>query len=93
MLPVLVSAITGYILLMNIIGFIIMGVDKRKAVKNAWRIPERVLFTVAFTGGGVGCYLGMQLFRHKTKHWKFQVFVPLAAIIYILLLLKLYQIV
>lgn len=93
MLPYLMSVIIGYLLLINMIGFIIMGVDKKRAVKNAWRIPERVLFMAVFAGGGVGCYLGMHLFHHKTKHWKFQVFVPLAALIYILLLLKLYQVV
>jgi uncharacterized membrane protein YsdA (DUF1294 family) len=58
-----------------------MGVDKWKAKNHRWRIPERVLFLTALLGGFVGSNLGMQLFRHKTKHVKFVVGMPAICII------------
>ncbi len=67
----------AYFLVMNIIGYAIMGVDKAKAKKHAWRIPEATLFSVAILGGSIGCILGMFHFRHKTKHWYFVVGMPL----------------
>ena len=57
--------------------FAIMGIDKRKAIKGAYRIPEATLFCVALLGGSLGTTLGMNLFRHKTKHWYFVVGMPL----------------
>ena len=66
----------AYLLLINAAALIIMLVDKRKAIKNRWRIPERTLMTMAILGGSVGIYAGMQLFRHKTKHTKFAIGVP-----------------
>ena len=60
-----------YFVIMNIVGFAIMGIDKRKAMKRAFRIPEATLFIVALIGGSVGSILGMQVFRHKTRHWYF----------------------
>ena len=66
-----------YYLIINLIGFAIMGIDKRKAIKGAYRIPEATLFCVALLGGSLGTTLGMNLFRHKTKHWYFVVGMPL----------------
>ena len=66
-----------YYLIINLIGFAIMGIDKRKAIKGAYRIPEATLFCVALLGGSLGPTLGMNLFRHKTKHWYFVVGMPL----------------
>lgn len=60
-----------YLLVMNLIGFCIMGIDKHKAKKRAFRIPEATLFLVALIGGSIGSILGMYLFRHKTRHWYF----------------------
>ena len=60
-----------YIGIINLAGFILMGVDKKKAIRNAWRIPEARLFLLALLGGSLGCMLGMKTFRHKTKHWYF----------------------
>lgn len=60
-----------YFIGMNIIGFFIMGIDKWKARKRAWRIPEATLFLIALIGGSLGAILGMYSFRHKTKHWYF----------------------
>lgn len=79
-----------YLLLINAIGLLIMRSDKRKAIKNAWRIPESTLLAVAALGGSVGCLLGMQLFRHKTKHPKFTVGVPLILALQLLLAVALW---
>lgn len=66
-----------YLVGINLIGLVLMGVDKAKAVRHAWRIPEKVLFGAAFLGGSLGAWLGMYLFRHKTRHWYFVAGVPL----------------
>ena len=69
----------AYLCIINIIGFAIMGVDKKRAIRGAWRISEASLFLTALLGGALGCTLGMQQFRHKTKHWYFRLFFPLFA--------------
>ena len=69
--------ITGYIVLINIIAFVLMGVDKRRAKKGLWRIPEKTLFLVAIVGGSIGSLCGMEYFRHKTKHNSFKLGIPL----------------
>lgn len=66
-----------YLLIINAAGFILMLVDKFKAKKNLWRIPERTLFLVAALGGSIGCLLGMYIFRHKTQHLTFTLGMPL----------------
>ena len=66
-----------YLLLINAVGLVIMLVDKRKAIKKKWRIPEATLLTVAAIGGSIGALLGMRLFRHKTKHPRFTLGIPL----------------
>lgn len=66
-----------YLLLINAAGFLLMLVDKYKAKKNLWRIPEATLMTVAALGGSVGSLLGMYTFRHKTLHLKFTLGIPL----------------
>ncbi len=58
-------------LIISLVTFILYGIDKRRAVKGAWRIPERVLLFFSLLGGGIGGALGMRIFRHKTKHWYF----------------------
>ena len=73
-LPIIIIA---YLIIINIAGFATMGVDKSRAKKKAWRIPEATLFLVAVLGGSIGSILGMQHFRHKTKHWYFAVGMPL----------------
>ena len=71
----------------NGIAFVMMFVDKRRAQRRQWRIPERTLLLSAFLLGGIGSMLGMYLCRHKTKHLKFRILVPLAAAIQIGVLL------
>lgn len=75
----------AYLLLINAAGLLIMLIDKRKAIKNRWRIPEKTMFTLAILGGSLGVYTGMQLFRHKTKHAKFSIGVPVILAIQIIL--------
>lgn len=74
-----------YILLINILGFLLMYIDKQRAIKNKWRISETSLLSIAIIGGSIGMYLGMNKFRHKTKHNKFKIGIPLIIIFQLLL--------
>ena len=65
-----------YLLIINDLGFLLMLIDKYKARKNLWRIPEKTLLGVALMGGSIGSYAGMQIFRHKTKHPQFYIGIP-----------------
>ncbi len=69
-----------YLLLINAASFVLMLVDKYKARRNLWRISESCLMTFALLGGSVGSLLGMYLVRHKTKHPKFTIGVPVILI-------------
>ena len=80
-MPILIC----YLILINIIAFFLMGMDKRKARTGAWRIPEKTLFLSAILGGSIGAIAGMQLFRHKTRHQSFVVGMPVILIVQILL--------
>ena len=79
-----------YILVVNVLTFIVYGVDKGKARRGRWRVPEAMLLGLAALGGSVGAWLAMQLFRHKTQKKKFRYGVPvlfvlqLAAVVYFL---------
>lgn len=75
-----------YLIIINLIGFFIMGVDKKRAIRSAWRIPETSLFAVALLGGALGTTFGMHYFHHKTKHWYFRLGFPLILILEIILL-------
>lgn len=66
--------------LWNLITFSLYGIDKHKARANKWRISETTLIGCAFLMGGLGAFLGMRTFRHKTKHLKFRLLIPLAAL-------------
>ena len=66
-----------------------MGIDKRKAIKRTFRIPEATLFIVALIGGSIGSILGMQVFRHKTRHWYFVFGMPAILVVQIVLLVLL----
>ena len=74
-----------YLLAINLIGFFAMFLDKQKAKKNKWRIPEKTFFFLALIGGSLGTTLGMHLFRHKTKHWYFKFGMPAILIIQLIL--------
>lgn len=79
-----------YLITMNASGLLIMLVDKVKAIKNKWRIPEATIFAVASLGGSLGVFIGMHLFRHKTKHPKFAIGVPILLAMHIGIILLLY---
>ena len=79
----------GYLVILSFAGLISMGMDKRRAIRNKWRIPERTLLLIAFIGGGIGSFLGIRIFRHKTKHRKFVILLPVAAVLYAILLIYL----
>lgn len=78
-----------YLIIINIIGFFIMWIDKRKAKKGKWRIPENTLFLITLLGGGVGTISGMYTFRHKTKKLKFTIGMPAILILEIILFIYL----
>lgn len=70
-----------YLVAANIVGFVLMGADKSKARRGAWRIPEKTFFIVSLLGGSLGTFLGMMIFRHKTRHWYFILGIPLIMIL------------
>ena len=72
-----------YLLIINAAGFLLMLADNFKARKKLWRIPEATLMTVAAIGGSIGSLLGMYTFRHKTKHIKFTLGIPVILVIQI----------
>lgn len=74
-----------YLVLVNLLGFASMGIDKKRAVNHKWRISEAMLFFFAIIGGSLGSILGMKTFRHKTKHWYFVWGMPLILIIQLVL--------
>ncbi|WP_300656853.1 DUF1294 domain-containing protein [uncultured Acetatifactor sp.] len=75
-MEILQIILIGYLVIINLIGFAVMGIDKKRAIRGAWRISEASLFLTAFLGGALGCTLGMRHFRHKTKHWYFKYGMP-----------------
>lgn len=76
-----------YVAVVNVISFIVMGVDKRRAVKRAFRVPESTLFVLAIIGGSIGSIAGMHLFHHKTRHWYFLYGMPVILTLQIILIL------
>lgn len=83
-----------YLLAVNLTAFALMGLDKRRAKRGKWRIPEKTLFLPAVLGGALGGTVGMRAFRHKTRHWYFRyglpllLFLQLGALIWLTLLSK-----
>lgn len=69
-----------YLLIINLIGFLAMGIDKFKAQRGSWRISEKALFTITLMFGGIGTIVGMYLFRHKTKKLYFTIGFPVILI-------------
>ena len=81
-MPQLQLLILSYLLGINLVAFVLYGVDKKRAVRNEFRIRERVLLWMARLGGGLGSWMGIKTFHHKTKHTKFRIIVPLWTIIW-----------
>lgn len=84
-----ITLILVYLAVINFISFATMGVDKSKARKRSWRIPESTLFVLALIGGSIGSIAGMHLFHHKTRHWYFLYGMPAILIIQILIVIVL----
>ena len=72
----------GYLIIMNVMEFVLMAADKYRAIHKKWRIPEKVLLLLPILGGGLGGLLAMLLVRHKTKRWYFVLLMPLMTLIY-----------
>ena len=75
-----------FLIIINIVGFAAMGMDKSKAKKGQWRIPEKTLFLLSIIGGSIGTWAGMYVFHHKTKHWYFVVGMPLILVLQLLII-------
>ena len=80
-----------YLIAVYLVGFFMMGIDKLKAKKRGWRIPEATLFIIALIGGSVGSIIGMHLFRHKTKHWYFVWGMPAILLLHLTAALLIYR--
>lgn len=72
-----------YLLVINIVAFLAMGLDKWKARRDKWRVPEKTLFLLVLIGGSIGGILGMTVFRHKTRHWYFRIGFPVILVLQI----------
>mgnify|MGYP004444819009 CR=1 FL=1 len=80
-----------YLVVINIIAFVAFGVDKYKAKKKMWRIPEKTLLGLALIGGALGAWCGMKFLRHKTQHNSFRILVPLFLIAWVVLIVWLFM--
>lgn len=84
-----ITLLSSYFIGINLIGFALMGIDKYKARKRAFRIPEATLFIIAVIGGSIGSIIGMYAFRHKTRHRSFVYGMPFILIVQIALIIAL----
>ena len=85
-----ITYLLWYLAAVNLVTFTVYGVDKAKARRGAWRIPEKTLFLLPLLGGSLGALLGMRVFHHKTKHWYFVWGIPLILLAQIALAVWLY---
>ena len=79
------GALAVWLIAINLVTFAVYGIDKRRARRGAWRVPEKTLFLLPLLGGSIGALLGMRVFRHKTKHWYFVWGVPAILLVQIAL--------
>lgn len=79
-----------YLVIINLIGFFVMGIDKRRAIKNQWRIPEKTIFVLTALGGGIGTIFGMYTFRHKTQKMSFVIGLPFITTLEIIAIIYFY---
>lgn len=80
----------AYLIIINILSFVLYGIDKLKAIKKKERISERTLILIGILGGSIGSITGMNIFRHKTKKLKFIISLPLILIIHIIVVIYLF---
>lgn len=86
----LIYVILIYFTVINVTGFVLTVSDKKKAKAGKWRVPEKTLFIVSILGGSVSVYLAMRLFRHKTKHKRFMIGIPVIIALQLALIIVLY---
>ena len=79
-----------YVIIINLIGYVAMMIDKRRAIQGKWRISEKTLFTIAILFGSLGIGLGMKQFRHKTKHKSFVVGIPTITVLQVIAVIVFY---
>lgn len=89
MIGLIKELVWDYLLLINIVGFILMGIDKASAIRSESRIPEKWFFTISLIGGPFGIFLGMLVFHHKTRKTYFGLIVTLTLMLCILVLIVL----
>ena len=77
----MIKYFTIYFIIINFVSFILMYIDKRRAIKKEWRISEHTLILISLLGGSIGSLIGMYTFRHKTKHLQFKVRIPIILVI------------
>ena len=80
-----------YLVIINIIAFLAMYIDKRKSKYGKWRIPEQSLFILALIGGSIGAIIGMYTFRHKTKKLRFVIGFPVILVLQIILIISVWN--
>ena len=89
-LPSVTSFILIYIGIMNVTEFLVMGIDKLKAKRRGFRVPEAILFLLAIAGGSIGAILAMWIFRHKTRHHTFTIGMPVILVLQLIFVAVLY---
>ena len=85
------GALAVWLIAINLVTFAVYGIDKRRARRGAWRVPEKTLFLLPLLGGSIGALLGMRVFRHKTKHWYFKYGMPAILVAQVLLFALLFK--
>lgn len=85
--PELLKYIIIYLIIINLVGFLAMAIDKRRSKRGEWRIKEGTLFIITLLGGGIGTISGMYTFRHKTKKLKFTIGLPTILLVEIVLII------
>lgn len=88
--PLVQQVFVWYLLAINFVAFCVYGVDKRRARRDAWRVPEKTLFVLALLGGSLGALIGMRVFHHKTRKWYFRFSIPAILLVQLLAALWFY---
>lgn len=86
-----VLLLVAYVAIINTLAFIVYGIDKLKAKKGKWRIPESTLLLLAIIGGSIGAWFGIKVWHHKTLHKKFKYGIPLIVIIQIVIAIYIFR--
>lgn len=85
--PTYRKIIIGYLVCINLAGFAVMGIDKQRAIRDEWRIPERTLFAYSLLGGSFGTWFGMYFWGHKTRKLPFIIGMPIILFVHVLIII------